>query len=125
MARKWSSLDVVKMMATLTLERWRYCLETATGKNDVNKLLSYRYGLQAGLADAARQGLASEPLDIWVIKRTRDVERCLRLILKRKYKNPLDLNKTIRDAQGYIAGAKQAKRLRDREFEKWLQISNF
>lgn len=126
--RKYAALDVLAMYSTLTEDHWRSCLETAATKGSVEKLSAWRYGLQAGLADINSKGLGSEKLDLWVIKRIRNLERCMRWILRQKYPMPGDIV-IPKYAKGkrmdYMMDAKKAKQLRDREFEMFLRKSNF
>ena len=127
MARKYPAIDVVKMFATLTEEHWRYCLETAISKGSIEKLMAWRYGMQAGCADAVNKGVLTDPLALWVMKRINNLERAARVILKRKHPSPLDaVSKTHKGRRiDYIAKAKLAKKKRDREFEQFLMRSNY
>lgn len=124
MARKWPELDVMKMYATLTLERWKFLLRLSVKENRVEKLLSWRYGLQSGLSAVNKRGnISDEKLDMWVIKRCRDLEKAMKIILRKKYPSPMDNPK--HDPLAYIHKVKETKRRRDREFEEFLQKSNF
>ena len=123
MARKYEALDVVNMFATLTEKDWVFFLRRATKSGSINKLISYRYGMQAGLTDAVSKGMRNDKLDFWVIKRCRDIERCAQFLFKKWYPNPqLDPKK---DPTGYVKKAIEAKKKRDREFETFLQKSSF
>lgn len=126
--RKYETLDVVSMFATLTEDHWRSCLETAASKGAVDKLKSWRYGMQAGLADAESKGMSSEKLCIWVLKRIRNLEQCMKWILRQKYPMPGDIV-IPKYAKGkridYAYDAHQAKKKRDNEFERFLLESNF
>ena len=123
MKRKYPSLDVVKMYSTLTLEHWTNALRKAIKSGSIEKLIAWRYGLQAGLADAVSMGVKDEKMDFWVIKRCRDIEKCATFIYRKRHKNPLDT--PGKDKLGYIHGAVEAKKKRDRELEIFLQKSNF
>lgn len=123
--RKYPALDVLNMFATLTEAHWRGVLENAIRKCSVEKLVSYRYGLQAGLSDVVAKGLSSEKLEIWVIKRIRNVEKAMRVILKNVYKNPVDDVHCKKDPNGYIQKAILAKKKRDAAFEEFLKQSAF
>jgi hypothetical protein len=125
MARKYDAIDVVKLRATLTLEHWRGVLLTATKKQNTEKLIAWRYGLQAGMSEAAKLGLNDEQLCVWVLKRCKDLEKCMRFILKKRHKNPMDDAKAKQDPNGYVRLALEAKRKRDREFEAFLQRSSY
>jgi hypothetical protein len=121
--RKHPALDVVKMMATLTREHWFQLLTDAAHSGNVDKLVAWRYGMQAGLSDAVHMGLSSEKLDIWVIKRCRNLEKCMRFILKHQYPNPMD--RPGNHPLAYIKKAKDAKKKRDRNYEDFLLKSSF
>ena len=123
MSRKFEALDVVNMYATLKEQDWIFFLRRATKTGNIDKLIGYRYGLQAGLTDAIAKGMKNDKLDLWVIRRCADIEKCARFILKKKYKNPmLDPKK---DPTGYVKKAIQAKKIRDKAFEIFLQKSSF
>lgn len=123
MARKHQSLDVVNMYATLTLEHWESCLRKAVKSGSIEKLMAWRYGLQAGLAEAVARGIKDDKLDLWVIKRCRDIEKCARFILKKRHPEPkLDPKK---EPAKYVQQARELKKKRDREFEAFLMKSNF
>lgn len=124
MALKHDPLDVMKMYATLTLAQWKHCLLMAAKSNNVDKLVKWRYGLQAGLANLNKMGGHSDPkVDLWVIKRCRDLEKAMRVILKKKYPNPFDNPRA--DPMKYIANARDVKKKRDQDFEKFLLKSNY
>lgn len=123
MRRKYQTLDVVRMYATLTADHWASCLKKAYLSGSIEKLMSWRYGMQAGLADANRNGLSDEKLNNWVIKRLMNIEKCARLIIKRK--NPIPkINPKAGDLES-LHKAKVAKKKRDREFSDFLMRSNF
>ncbi len=103
-------------------------METAAEKGNTQALIKWRYGLQAGLADAVSKGLSSENLEIWVFKRIRNTEQCMKYILKQMYPMPGDIV-LPKYAKGkrkdYLMDGKQAKKNRDRQFEVFLKNSNF
>lgn len=124
MALRHPALDPMKLQASLKKKDWWFFLKRAYAQNNVNKLVSYRYGLQAGLSNCNKWGkISSIELDVWVIRRIRDIERVMRLILKKKYPSPLDDPK--HDPLGYIAKVKAVKRARDREFDDFLRKSSY
>jgi len=127
MARKHSSLDIMKMYSTLTLEHWRDCLRKAVKSSSIEKLMSWRYGLQSGLSDAASKGVTTPEIDLWVIKRCRDLEKCAKFILRKKHPMPGDvISKTHKGQRfDFAMDAKEAKKKRDRDFEQFLRKSNF
>jgi hypothetical protein len=90
--------------------------------------MAWRYGLQAGLSDAVKKGFKNDKLDLWVMKRIRDIEKAMRIILKRKHPMPGDqvISKNNKGQRiDFAEDAKSAKRKRDREFERFLMESNF
>ncbi len=114
----------MKMYSTLKRGYWKDLLEGAMEKHDSNTLLKWRYGLQAGLADANSNGkITTEKIDVWVISRIKDIENAMKYIVKERNPNPMDnsLNAKI-DVQ---RRATAAKRKRDREFQLFLMQSNF
>jgi hypothetical protein len=123
MDRKYPALDVVRMYSTLTLEHWVTTLRKAAKTGNTEKLIAWRYGLQAGLSDAVAKGINDPSLDFWVIKRCRDIEKVMRFIIRKRNPNPMDDPK--HDPTGYVRKAIEAKRKRDRELEMFLMKSNF
>lgn len=125
--RKWPALDVMMLSAKLKKEDWKFFLRRAMESGNIEKLLSYRYGLQAGLADAASKGLTNQKIDIWVIGLIRNVEQAMKYILKKKHPMPGDVvSKTHKGKRiDYAMTAIEAKRRRDKEFSEWLLKSNF
>jgi len=121
--RKWPTLDVVNMFATLTADHWSSCLKKAYLSGNITKLMAWRYGFQAGLADAGAKGISSEELDKWVIKRCMNLEKCARLILKKKH--PMPKIDPKNDKYSLIPVIKAAKKKRDMEFSNFIQKSNF
>ena len=123
MRRKYEALDVVTMFSTLSMDHWEVVMRKAVKSGNVNKLIAWRYGLQAGLADAVAKGFSSEKLDIWVIKRCRDIEKCVKAIISKRHPKPrADIKK---DLSEYKIKYNLAKRQRDRELEQFFMESNF
>lgn len=123
MRRKYQELDVVKMFATLTLDQWEETLRKAVKSGSVEKFMAWRYGLQSGLASAVSKGLSNEALELWVIKRCRDLEQCAKFLIKKR--NPLPVLDPKKDPAKHIREVKEMKRKRDKEIEHFLMKSNF
>lgn len=122
--RKYAAIDVVKLYATLGRPKWESILRNAADKNSVNKLIAWRYGLQAGLADAnARGKITTQKMDIWVLSRIKEVEKTMKEIIKRNWKSLAD--KHIKSDVENFTKIREDKRKRDREFETFLMKSNF
>ncbi len=124
MKRKFDSIDPMKLAAKLKRKEWRAILERAMNKSSMNSLIKWRYGLQAGLADANSRGkVTTEEIDVWVIARIKDIENAMKHILRERHPNPMDnpLNTDL-DTQDKCT---EAKRKRDREFQSFLMRSNF
>lgn len=128
MRRKYESIDVVKMYSTLTVDVWRHVLTKCLENGDINRLIALRYGLQSGLSDAVKSGFKNEKLDLWVMKRIKNLETCAKAIIKQKFPMPGDqiVSKTHKGKRvDYIMDAVEAKRKRDRELQNFLMRSNF
>lgn len=122
--RKFPAINVMKLYATLDRPRWEAILRNAADTESVNKLLAWRYGLQAGLADAnSRSKMTTQKIDIWVLSRIKEVEKTMKEIIKRRHKSLAD-GKISKDAENFIK-IREDKRKRDREFEDFLMRSNF
>jgi predicted transcriptional regulator len=124
-SRKYPAIDVMKFYATMPQEKWRTMIQDAGINGKSEKLLAWRYGLQAGLADANASGkITTEKIDAWVLGRIREVEKAMKYIARKRHPSPLDggrLAKSVDD----VNKAREAKRKRDREFERFLNRSNF
>jgi hypothetical protein len=123
MRRKYPSLDVVKMYATLTLEHWEDVMRKAVKSGRIEKLMGWRYGLQSGLADAVAKGISDEKMELWVIQRLRDIEQCAKFLVRKR--NPKPVLDPKNNPEKHVQQALAAKRKRDREFEDFLMKSNF
>jgi hypothetical protein len=123
MRRKYPELDVMKMYATLTLERWEETLRSAVKSRSVERLIAWRYGLQSGLASVVNSGLSTPEIELWVIKRCRDVEQCIKFIVKKR--NPLPQLDAKKDPAEFRRKVKEAKKNRNHELEMFLMKSNF
>lgn len=126
--RKFETLDVIKMYATLTADVWRTVLEKCIRNNDINRLIEIRYGLQAGLSDASKSGMCPDKITFWAIKRIRNLETCAKEVIKRRNPMPGDVvvSKTNKGKRkDYVMDAVVAKRNRDRELQTFLLKSNF
>lgn len=124
MARKFESIDPIKLYCGLKRKDWKLLLENSMNKRSAQNLVKWRYGLQAGLHEANRSGkITSEKIDIWVIARLKDLENAMKYILKERYPNPMDDPRNV--GTEFAAKATAAKRIRDREFQKFLMESNF
>lgn len=122
--RKFPAIDVVKLYSTLDRPKWESILRNAADKNSVNKLVAWRYGLQAGLADANSRGkITTQDMDIWVLCRIKEVEKTMKEIIKRKWKSIADKHLKT-DAENFTK-IREDKRKRDKEFESFLMKSNF
>lgn len=124
MSRKFESLDPMKLYSTLKIKSWKTLLNAAMDRQDSNTLMKWRYGLQAGLADANAHGkITTEKIDCWVIARIKDVENAMKYIVKERNPNPMDDIANAKIDTKKLATA--AKRKRDREFQLFLMQSNF
>lgn len=121
--RKYPAIDVVKMRATLTREKWVAVLTNCIKTGNMEKLIGWRYGMQAGLTDATEKPHGIKDLDIWVFKRIKNIETAMREILKKKHPMPTD--NPLHDPRGYKVKCVAAKKARDREFAAWLLKSGF
>lgn len=122
--RKYPAIDVVKLYATLDRPKWESILRNAADKNSVNKLMAWRYGLQAGLADANSRGkITTQQMDVWILCRIKEVEKTMKEIIKRKWKSIADKHMKT-DVENFTR-IREDKRKRDREFESFLMKSNF
>jgi len=121
--RKYAALDVVGMFSGLELGRWEDTLRKAVRSGSVQKLIAWRYGLQSGLADAVSKGFKNDKLDLWVMHRCRDIEQCVKAIIKKRNPDPQLNLKT--DHKHHIKLVRETKRKRNAEIEKFFAESNF
>jgi len=124
--RKYDALDVVSLFSRMKKKEWEIFLYRAYNNRNINKLIAYRYGFQAGLADAAKKNLSTPEIDLWVMKRVRDIEKIAQKVVRLRTPNPCDDPLYAKkDPLGYVHKAKFAKQQRDRELERFFQESSF
>lgn len=126
--RKYPALDIVSMAAKLKPSDWKFFLKRATLSGNIDKLMAYRYAIQAGIADASSKGLTTPHMEIWALKLIKNIESCAKYIFRKKHPLPGDLV-IPKYAKGkridYVQSALEAKRKRDKEFANFLLKSNF
>ncbi len=125
MKRKYPSLSPTKLYATMKPSKWKLLLNDCMKRGNTKKLIAWRYGLQAGLADENSGGKhTTDSMDLWVIGRLKDIENAMKHILRAKYPNPFD-NPLAKVGDDVFAKAQAAKKKRDAEFSEFLMRSNF
>ncbi len=151
MARKYDSIDLVKLIsgkheqfyddyqptaledgvqfiakrskAMLTShDKWNMWLTECLNKNDLETLIKYRYGLQAGMADAVSAGLSSPMMAEMYTRWLGSIERTARKIVEKR--NPLPKVDKNADLEMYRK-VQAAKRQRRSDFERFLLRSSF
>lgn len=129
MRRKYETLDVVRLYSTLSVDVWRAVLSKCLRNGDINRLMSIRYGLQAGLSDATKKGFVDDKFTFWVLKRIKNIERVAKEIIKNRNPMPgdkVELSKTHKGKRiDFVQDAKLAKKLRDKELENFMKESSF
>jgi len=124
--RRYEALDVVSLFSRMKKKEWEVFLYRAYNNRNINKLIAYRYGFQAGLSDAAKKGITTPEIDLWVMKRVRDIEKVAQKVVRLRTPNPADDPLYAKkDPLGYVHKAKIAKKQRDRELERFFQESSF
>lgn len=123
MSRKFDAIDVVKMYSTFSFLAWRTNLRHAVANQQTNKLVGWRYGMQAGLAKANDRNVSSDKINIWTVQRIRDIEKAMKVILRKRH--PMAMDNSKADPLLKIHKHREAKRKRDAEFEAFLHKSSF
>lgn len=115
------------MYATMLPSKWKLLLDDCIKFQKTGKLIAWRYGLQAGMADENAHGRqTSHAIDQWFVGRQKDIENAMKHILRARIPNPLDNPENLKKVgDDVFAKAQAAKRKRDKEFHEFLMKSNF
>lgn len=120
--RKFPAIDLMKLKASGSFVGWNQMLETALAKQNINKLVQVRYGIQAGMDDLAKKKLNSEDIINWWLRLNKSIEDTAKKIIRIKNPSPNDDAITALTAP---LGALEAKRKRDKELAEFLRRSSY
>lgn len=98
--------------------KWNAWLTRCLNNNDLQDLIKVRYGLQVGMDDLVKAGLATPVICEMFVRWQKSIEKTARKIIKRRTKI------THKVASDYFK-ALELKRKTDAEFEKFLRDSSF
>lgn len=121
--RKYPAIDIIAIYRRGSTEAWNHMLETMFDRQDVEGLKKVLYGIQAGMADAAKAKLVTDEIADWFIRAQRSLEITAKRIFRAKYPNPLDDPRNAQDPEALKH--LDAKRKRDNEFEQFLLAARF
>lgn len=148
MVRKWPTIDVLKLYsgrlegfdddiaytpqtfdeaiidasgshkALKAHHKWNNWLKECLRKKDLADLIKVRYGLQVGMDDVVKKGLATPALCEMFVRWQRSIEKTARQIIKSRHKI------THAIATDYFRALEEKRRI-DAEFEAFLRDSSF
>ena len=107
-------IDILKLYTESNSEKWNYFLSDCLMKQDINRLISTRIGLQVGVDRLYKRKLSTPKINEFFIRLNRSIENTAQKIIKRK--NPV--TKNMKD---YV----EVKRKRDNEWEVFLLKSSY
>lgn len=115
-------VDLIKLHLEGSPEQWNAWLTKCEREGNINELARMRYGIQAGMDKLARQKLNTEQLSVFFVRLNRSIEQTAKNILKRKHPMPGD---QAGHKMAQVQKWKDAKSIRDREFQDFLKRSAF
>lgn len=98
--------------------KWNLWLSRCLKNQSLDELMKTRYGLQVGMDDLVKKGLATASICEMFVRWTKSIEKTARQIIKRKHK----ITRAI--ATDYFKALEEKRRI-DAEFEKFLRESSF
>lgn len=119
--RKYPAIDILKLYSKGDHEAWNIFLSECERKQDLQKLETVLYGVQAGMDDLAKKNLNTEKINIWFVRLNRSLEIAMQNIIRARNPNPLDDPLNKRDFIHKIG----EKRKRDQEFHKHFRKKSF
>lgn len=125
--RKWPSIDVVRLYSRGDTAGWNSMLTEMRERQDVMGIKKTLYGIQSGVADAAKAGLVDDNLTSWFVRAQRSLENTAKAIFREKYPSPLDGGTVAKNSDQAALFQKEleAKRKRDQAFESFLEETRF
>ena len=120
---RYDVIDILKLMAVnKDSERWNNVLSDCFDTQDINRLSRLRYGIQAGMARAAKNNLNTEDVNNFFIRLNRSIENTAKAIVRKRHPMPSD-NPLI--AKDQSSAALEAKRKRDKELAAFFKRSSY
>lgn len=141
--RKWPNISILRIKEKLSPANWNSFLNRCYRLQDIESLKKALYGIQADMSDLAKQGINSNDITTLFLRMQRSLTETARMILKKKHPSPLDNAGNNLDTKKRLAikqggnlseiekakrdfeKNKQAKRMRDAEFEQFIKDSSF
>lgn len=126
MARKYDAIDLIQLYSISKDDSFPFswnafltrCLET----NAMNQLIKVRYGVQAGMDDAVKNGFKNnEKLAVFYCRLLKSLEDTAKKIIRKT--NPMPNDNHLR--KGLTAESLEAKRKRDQALEQFLKKSAY
>lgn len=129
MKRKYPTLDLMRLIAEWDSGKWNQMLTKAMVQEDVEKLKSTLYGIQAGMDSLVKQGLNTDKISAIFVRMQRSIEITFKKILVQKYPCMLDMPELYgvsRNVSKYDLEIDLInKRKRDDELVKFIRDSSF
>lgn len=127
MKRKYPTIDLLKLMEQWNADLWMQFINKAVKEQDLEKLKKTLYGIQAGMDLLVRQHLSTDKIVGIFADMTRSIEIAARKIFVKKYPSPLDkgVSSSDQSAEVMLKDQLKKKRIRDREFSKFLKEARF
>lgn len=121
--RQHQAIDLMWLRANVHAKAWIQFVDLCKRTHDVQKLTTTLYGMQAGMADLAKQKLNTEEINVWYIRLTRHLEKGIKQVLREQTPMPGDtaLGKAKSGSLVHDPKWRQEKKKRDNDLEKFLR----
>lgn len=115
------AIDIMKLYSLGSTNGWNEFLTKSLKNENITALTTVMRGLQVGMADLEKKNLNDERINVFYCRLIGSIEKTLRQILKKKYPSACDNALIAKDHKILL----DAKRDRDREFEKFLRKKSY
>lgn len=119
--RKHDAIDLMALRTKISYVEWNNFLTQCQNTHDISALTKTRYGLQAGMADLAKQKLNAPEMIEFFIRLERSIDNTIKNIIREKTPNPCDNPLLAKD----VTAAKLEKKRRDDELELFLKKTGY
>lgn len=109
-------IDLLKLYSQSDSTQWNEFLSKCVKANDIKKLADMLNACQRGMDHCAKNKLNTEKMNVWFARLVRSIEKSIKIIVRKKNPNPLDIG--LIDLS---ANFKDEKAKRDNELKAFIK----